>query len=485
MYSKKVTSGFPNSFLWGGATAANQIEGAWQANGKGISTAEVVRKADDRRHGSMGDVSQASLLEAVSDKTDTFYPKRRGVDFYHHYKEDIALLAEMGFKVFRLSIAWSRIFPTGQELEPNEEGLQFYDRVFDELKKYDIEPLVTLSHYEMPIELTRQYNGWDSREVIELFNRYTETLFTRYRGKVKYWLTFNEINTSAWGFHATGAIDGDLSQKEQLQIRYQSVHHQFVASALATKQLRTIDPDAHIGSMLARMQTYPATANPIDVRSAQLEDQKNLFYTDVQARGEYPEYMNRYFDKNDIEIVMGADDEAILKQYPVDFISFSYYMTNVTSANGAQDGIGNMSIGGRNPYLKESEWGWQIDPIGLRVSLNALWDRYRKPLFIVENGLGAIDELTKDGKVHDDYRIDYLKLHIEQMKEAIKDGVNLMGYTMWAPMDIISFSTSEMSKRYGLIYVDQDDNGKGTLKRYRKDSFYWYQQVIASNGENL
>lgn len=337
----------------------------------------------------------------------------------------------------------------------------------------------------MPIELTKRYNGWLDREVIKAFNHYTETVFKRYKDRVKYWLTFNEINTSAWGFHETGAMDGDLSTQEQLQVRYQAVHHQFVASAIATKQLKEIAPNAKIGSMLARMQTYPATANPVDVQAAQVEDQKNLFYTDVQARGEYPEYMNRYFNENGIVINMSADDEKILKQYPVDFISFSYYMTNVTGVDGVEDGIGNMSLGGRNPYLKESEWGWQIDPIGLRVSLNVLWDRYRKPLFIVENGLGAVDELTADYKVHDDYRIDYLRLHIEQMKEAVIDGVDLMGYTMWAPLDIISFSTSEMSKRYGLIYVDQDDAGNGTLKRYKKDSFFWYQKVIESNGKTL
>ncbi|NYS22053.1 MULTISPECIES: glycoside hydrolase family 1 protein [Leuconostoc] len=485
MYSKESTTGFSKDFLWGGATAANQIEGAWQVDGKGLTTAEVVRKAEDRRHGSMGDVNADTLQEAIADHSDVHYPKRRGVDFYHHYKEDIALFAEMGFKVFRLSIAWSRIFPTGLEENPNEAGLAFYDRVFDELDKYHIEPLVTLSHYEMPIELTKRYNGWLDREVIKAFNHYTETVLKKYKDRVKYWLTFNEINTSAWGFHETGAMDGDLSTQEQLQVRYQAVHHQFVASAIATKQLKEIAPNAKIGSMLARMQTYPATANPVDVQAAQVEDQKNLFYTDVQARGEYPEYMNRYFNENGIVINMSADDEKILKQYPVDFISFSYYMTNVTGVDGVEDGIGNMSLGGRNPYLKESEWGWQIDPIGLRVSLNVLWDRYRKPLFIVENGLGAVDELTADYKVHDDYRIDYLRLHIEQMKEAVIDGVDLMGYTMWAPLDIISFSTSEMSKRYGLIYVDQDDAGNGTLKRYKKDSFFWYQKVIESNGKTL
>lgn len=485
MYKSTYPKQFPANFLWGGATAANQVEGAWNIDGKGLTTAEVVQKTTDRKHMSMGDVTSESIKIAMADTTDAMYPKRRGVDFYHHYKEDIKLFAEMGFKVYRFSMAWARIFPKGTETEPNEAGLAFYDRVLAELKKYNIEPLVTLSHYEMPINLTVEQNGWASRQTIAAFNRFTETVFKRYQGQVHYWLTFNEINTGTWGFHETGAIDKDLSQTEQLQIRYQALHHQFVASAIATKQLHEIDPNAKIGSMLARMQTYPATPNPVDVQAAQLEDQKNLFFTDVQARGEYPEYMNRYFAENDIQLEMAPDDQAILAKYPVDFISFSYYMTTVTAADEGEQVNGNMATGGRNPYLEASDWGWQIDPVGLRVTLNEMWDRYRKPLFIVENGLGAVDELAADGHVHDDYRIDYLRKHIIQMREAISDGVELMGYTMWGPIDLISFSTSEMSKRYGFIYVDQDDAGQGSLKRIKKDSFAWYQKVIASNGDDL
>lgn len=484
MYQKNIATGFPKDFLWGGATAANQVEGAWNVDGKGLSTAEVVQKASTRKEVSMADVNAETLAVALADKTDEKYPKRRGVDFYHRYKEDIALFAEMGFKVYRFSIAWTRIFPTGEELEPNAAGFEFYDNVLAELAKYDIEPLITLSHYEMPISLTQKYNGWAGRETIAAFNRFTQAVFERYHDKVKYWLTFNEINTGTWGFHETGAIDKDLTEIEQLQIRYQALHHQFVASSIATKQLKAINSEAKMGCMLARMQTYPGTPNPVDVRAAQLEDEKNLFFTDVQARGEYPNYMNRYFKANAIEITMAPDDEAILKAYPVDFISFSYYMTNVTTEKIEVKSMGNMVVGGRNPYLEESDWGWQIDPIGLRITLNAMWDRYQKPLFVVENGIGALDQL-EDGKVHDDYRIDYLRKHIEQMKEAIIDGVDLMGYTMWGPIDLISFSTSEMSKRYGFIYVDQDDDGNGTLARIKKDSFYWYQKVITSNGEDL
>lgn len=484
MYKPNYPHDFPQDFLWGGATAANQIEGAWNQDGKGLTTAEVVRRASDRKKMSMGDVTRASIEAAVADTTDTHYPKRRGNDFYHRYEEDIALMAEMGFKVFRFSIAWGRIFPNGDDPTPNAAGLAFYDRVISTLEKYHIKPLVTLSHYEMPIQLTLKQNGWASRATIAAFTRFTETVFTHFKGRVPYYLTFNEINTGTWGFHETGALDDGLSADAQLQLRYQALHHQFVASALATKQLHTIDPAAQMGCMLARMQTYPATPKPEDVLAAQQADQRNLFFTDVQARGEYPEYMNRYFAEHHIQIAMQPDDQAVLKANPVDFISFSYYMTTVTAADQGAAINGNMATGGRNPYLKESAWGWQIDPIGLRITLNAMWDRYRKPLFIVENGLGAEDKLA-DGQVHDSYRIDYLRAHIQQMKEAISDGVCLLGYTMWGPIDLISFSTSEMSKRYGFVYVDQDDEGHGSLRRIKKDSFAWYRKVIASNGADL
>lgn len=486
MYSKKVPDKFPDNFLWGGATAANQLEGGWNLDGKGLTTAEVVKKAEDRQNFTMNEVTPESLQVAVNDKTDELYPKRRGIDFYHHYKEDIKLFAEMGFKAFRLSIAWARIFPNGDETEPNEAGLRFYDSVFAECKRYGIEPIVTISHYEMPLGITLKYNGWASRKTIALFTKYTEVLFKRYQGVVKYWMTFNEINASTWGFTGTGALDSELDEPAKMQLRYQSLHHEFIASALAVKQCHQIDPQAKIGCMLARMQTYPNTPNPIDVRAAQLQDQLNLFFTDVQVRGEYPEYMNRYFAENGITLEMQADDQQIISAGKVDYLGFSYYMSTVTSANDeVEKATGNFAFGGKNPYLEASDWGWQIDPLGLRITLNEFWDRYRVPLFVVENGLGALDKVAPDGKVHDNYRIEYLRKHIEQMKEAIRDGINLMGYTMWGPIDLISASTSEMSKRYGFIYVDQDDEGQGTLKRLRKDSFDWYKKVIASNGEDL
>ena len=435
---------------------------------------------------SMNAVTKESIQEALNDKTDKLYPKRRGIDFYHHYKEDIKLFSEMGFKAFRLSIAWARIFPNGDDTAPNKAGLEFYEDLFKECHKYGIEPVVTISHYEMPLALTLKQNGWASRKTIDAYVRYAETIFKRYQGLVRYWMTFNAINAAAWGFTGTGAVDSDLDSKAQLNLRYQALHHQFVASARTVELGHRIDPDNKIGCMIARSQTYPKTCNPADVRAAQLQDQLNLFFSDVQVRGEYPEYMNRYFADNGIELNMEPGDEAELSRGTVDYLGFSYYMSTVTSANQKPEkATGNFAFGEKNPYLETSDWGWQIDPIGLRVSLNEYWDRYRCPLFVVENGLGAEDKLEADGSVHDTYRIDYLRKHIQEMKEAVKDGVELMGYTMWGPIDLISASTSEMSKRYGFIYVDQDDDGNGSLKRLRKDSFYWYQKVIQSNGEDL
>ena len=484
MYQTDYPHAFPKDFLWGGATAANQIEGAFATDGKGLTTAEVVKKAADRQQISMGNVTKDSLREALAEQTVGDYPKRRGIDFYHQYPADIKLFAQMGFKALRISIAWARIFPNGDEKRPNKAGLKFYDNLIAEMKKYNIEPVVTLSHYEMPLGLTLKYNGWASREAVSDFTRFTQTVFERYKDKVKYWITFNEINTGAWGFHETGALEDGLTEQEKLQQRYQALHHQFIASALATTQLHEMEPEDKMGCMLARMQTYPATTDPADVLATQQANDRNLFCTDVQVRGEYPNYMNRFFAEHKIKIKMEPGDQAVLREGKVDYLSFSYYMSTVTAA-GENEDLGNFSHGLKNKYLEETPWGWQIDPVGLRISLNELWDRYQVPLFIVENGIGMIEAPDSDGKIHDDYRIDYLRAHIEQMQEAIADGVKLLGYLMWGPIDLISFSTSEMSKRYGFIYVDQDDEGKGSLKRTPKDSFYWYQKVIATNGKDL
>ncbi|MCL6602712.1 MAG: glycoside hydrolase family 1 protein [Paenibacillus sp.] len=479
--------GFPEEFLWGGATAANQLEGAYNEDGKGMSAADVIAwiPKEQRTGDHVMEVSSERLEDILNGKLQARFPKREGVDFYHRYKEDIALFAEMGFKVFRLSIHWSRIFPNGDDAQPNEAGLQFYDDVFDELRKYGIEPLVTLSHYETPMGLTQKYNGWASREVVGFFTNYAETVFRRYKDKVKYWISFNEINVMTLSpFTGGGVVIDRVFNK--LQTTYQALHHQFVASSIATKLLHEIIPGALMGCMLARMETYANTCNPEDVLKAQKENQMNLFFTDVHARGEYPKYMERFFEENDVVIQREPGDDEILKEYTVDYISFSYYMSlTVTASPEGERAKGNLFGGVKNPYLKASDWGWQIDPMGLRITLNNFYDRYQKPLFIVENGLGAYDKVEEDGSIHDSYRIDYLKQHIEQMKEAIMDGVDLIGYTSWGPIDLVSMSTSEMSKRYGFIYVDLDDEGNGTLKRSKKDSFYWYKKVIASNGEDL
>ena len=478
---------FPEGFLWGGATAANQLEGGYNLGGKGLSTADMIPfiPKDERDGDNAVHITSEQFEEAFKEDSKKLYPKRWGVDFYHHYKEDIALFGEMGFKTFRLSISWARIFPNGDDLQPNEEGLQFYDNIFDELAKYNIEPLVTLSHYEMPAALVQKYNGWIDRKVVNMFTKYAETVFKRYRNKVKYWLTFNEINAIALAPYNGGGLITDRFENIEQAI-YQALHHQFIASATAVKLCREINPNAKVGCMLARLETYPETCNPQDVLKTLKQEQMNFFYTDVQVRGYYPNFIKEYFRENDINIIMEDTDEDILLQNKVDYISFSYYMSLVESAGPhGERAPGNLFSGLKNPYLESSDWGWQIDAVGLRVTLNKLYDRYQVPLFVVENGLGAIDTPDDNGMIQDDYRINYLREHIVQMREAISDGVELMGYTSWGPIDIISVSTSEVSKRYGFIYVDIDDYGNGSFKRTKKKSFEWYKEVINSNGQVL
>lgn len=431
------------------------------------------------------DVSSAELTRYKEQPDEFDFPKRRGIDFYHRYEEDIALFAEMGFKVFRLSISWARIFPTGLEDKPNEEGLAFYDNVFDECAKYGIEPLVTMSHYEMPITLTEKYNGWMSRELVPLFEKYARAILERYKNKVKYWITFNEMNMNLNSLYTGAGILEDLVD-HKLQAAYQASHHQFIASALTVKAAKEIIPNVQIGCMINQIEAYAKTTKPEDQLQAVKSNQLNMFYPDVQARGEYPTYMVKYFADNDIKLDIEEQDEQILKEGIVDFVAISYYMSHVAEAReDAAELAGTFDSPIKNEHLELSQWDWPIDPMGLRISLIKLYDRYQKPLFVCENGLGARDTLTPDREIHDDYRIDYLKQHIEQMKEAVKEGVDLMGYTPWGCIDLISCGTSQMSKRYGLIYVDQDDRGNGSLNRYKKDSFYWYKKVIATNGEDL
>ena len=484
-----MTKQFPKDFLWGGATAANQFEGAWNVDGRGPATSDTSRAVAPEERKSMGSEFNSPMtrakLDAALNDTEGLYPKRWGSDFYHHYKEDIALYTEMRFKTFRMSIAWSRIFPNGDDATPNEAGLAFYDKVFNELNKYGIEPLVTLSHYEFPIHLITEYGGWKNRKVIDCFVHYAETVFNRYKDKVKYWLTFNEINIIGMTGYLSGGLlfdDGKLN----LQEMYQAAHHQFVASSLATKVGHEINPDFKIGCMLARMQAYPATCNPDDVMEEIKKDHENLFFSDVQVRGKYPSYAKHFFKENNIELEIADGDLEILEKYPVDFMSFSYYMSSIArKQKSGEETAGNLILSEPNPYLEASDWGWQIDPVGLRITLSKLYDRYQVPLMVVENGLGALDKVEEDGSIHDQYLIDYLEYHVKQMYEAIEDGVDLMGYTWWGCTDLVSASTSEMSKRYGFVYVDADDQGNGSFDRSRKDSFFYYKDLIATRGANI
>lgn len=469
---------FPKGFLWGGATAANQCEGGWNEGGKGESIPDHMRA---------GGLHKRRVMTEEIDPQG-YYPNHEGIDFYHRYKEDIALFAEMGFTVFRLSIAWSRIFPKGDETEPNEEGLAFYDQVFDECRKHGIEPLVTISHFELPYALAENYGGFANRQTIDFFVRYATTLFERYKDKVKYWLTFNEINFGTLPLGGRNLL-GILDKEDNEERRYQALHHMFIASALSVKIGHEINPEFNIGCMLAYMTMYPLTCKPEDALANQeLVKKLNWFCGDVQVKGKYPYYMKHYFEKQNIHLEFAANDEKILREGTVDFYTFSYYMTSCVTADLDENGDrvgGNLFGGVKNNYLETSEWGWQIDPVGLRFTLNELYDRYEIPLMIVENGLGAVDHVEEDGTIHDSYRIEYFRRHIEEMGKAIEDGVDLIGYTPWGCIDLVSGGTGEMSKRYGFIYVDKDDEGKGTFDRSRKDSFYWYKKVIASNGGEL
>ena len=477
---------FPENFLWGGATAANQCEGAWDVDGKGVSCSDICTG---------GKFGQSKMITPVFQE-GTFYPSREAIDHYHRFKEDIALFAEMGFKVYRFSIAWTRIFPNGDEAEPNEAGLKHYEEVIDECLKHNIEPLITISHYEVPFGLTKKCNSWTSREMIDYFMNYCRAIFTRYKGKVKYWLTFNEINssTSAMGALLNQGILNDLvnptpfmAQPDLPQQRFQGLHHMFVASAKAVQLAHEIDPNYKVGNMMIYAASYPLTCAPDDVLKNQEYNRiMNYFCSDVQCRGYYPTYMNRYFREHGITIAKEPGDDEILKKGTVDFYTFSYYMSSCQSADPNQKkGGGNIISGAPNPYLKASEWGWQIDPKGLRYSLNEIYDRYQMPLMVVENGLGAKDVIEADGSINDDYRIDYLRQHIEQMGQAVEDGVELMGYTPWGCIDLVSASTGEYAKRYGFIYVERYDDGTGDFSRRKKKSFDWYKKVIATNGEDL
>ena len=475
---------FPEGFLWGGAFSANQVEGAYNIGGKGLSEVDIFPRST-REKGGIFSLPLQKMIENSKDKNDGKYPKRRGIDYYHRYKEDIALFAEMGFRILRFSISWARIFPDGDESEPNMEGIKFYHDVIEELKKYHIVPLITMSHFEMPLNLALKYNGWTDRRLIEYFVRYAEVLFNEFHDDVKYWITFNEIDATIHiPFYGAGIVPEKTENMEQA--KYQALHHQFVASAIVTKIAHEQYPGLEIGCMTTKNLKYPASCRPEDCMQWLKETEIDSFYTDVQVFGEYPYSVRNMLKRNNIVIDKQENDMQLLRENTVDFISFSYYASLVVSANS--DSLNkvkaNLLDGEKNPYLEVTHWGWQIDPVGLRFSLNQLYDRYKKPLFVAENGLGTIDKF-EDGTVHDEYRIAYIREHIEELKKAIEDGVNVFGYTYWGCIDCISGSTSEMKKRYGFIYVDQDDDGNGTRDRFPKESFYWYKKVIASNGIDL
>ncbi|MEG0526907.1 MAG: family 1 glycosylhydrolase [Longicatena sp.] len=474
---------FPEGFLWGGATAANQMEGAYNIGGKGISVADVMCAGDYK--------TPRKITKGI--KEGEYYPNHNGIDFYHHYKEDIELFSEMGFNVFRLSIAWTRIFPKGNETEPNEEGLKFYDRVFDELLSHGIEPLVTISHDELPFYLVEHCQGWADKKVIDYYVKYCETLFNRYKNKVKYWLTFNEVNDLQLplGNFIQGGIllDGTEyfdQQKDDANLRFNALNNVLIASAKAVSIGRKINPDFHFGTMICHITVYPRTCHPEDVLMVYQNDQvRNCLCSDVMINGTYPYYAKSYFERENISIDLSEEDRNWLKEGVCDFYTFSYYQSICESVVSDEEHTGGNIMGGiKNPYLKLTEWDWPIDPVGLRYTLNKVYDRYKIPVMITENGLGAIDEVV-DGQIHDSYRINYLKKHIEAMRDAIQDGVKLIGYMPWGCIDLVSMSTGEMHKRYGFIYVDLNNKGEGTLKRIRKDSFHWYKKVIASNGDEL
>lgn len=466
----------PENFLWGGAVAANQLEGAYLEGGKGISSADCMT---------------AGTVDKAREYTDgviegNYYPSHTAIDFYHHYKEDIKLLAGMGFKCFRTSIAWTRIFPEGDEMEPNEDGLLFYDHVFDECLKYGMEPVVTISHYETPYSLVKKYGSWKNRKMIDFYIKFCEVIFKRYREKVKYWMTFNEINCVAFGLETPTGIRLEKGERFE-QISMQAAHYELVASARAVKLGHEINSEFKIGMMMLYPITYAETCKPEDQLLALLSMDDHFYFSDVQVRGSYSRKARKILEKKNVHLDMTQEDEKVLAEGCVDYIGFSYYNSKVISSDENREVVGgNVMNSVRNPYLKISDWGWQIDPVGLRISLNQLYDRYQVPLFIVENGLGAADQVEEDGSIHDSYRIEYLKDHIVELKKAVEeDGVELMGYTPWGPIDLISAGTGEMKKRYGFIYVDRENDGSGSLKRMKKDSYEWYRQVILSNGEQL
>ncbi|MFC3927940.1 glycoside hydrolase family 1 protein [Streptococcus caprae] len=493
---------FPDNFLWGGAIAANQAEGAYNEDGRGLVQTDVTTGGTknspryttyidkDGKPGKVASMGHAGVIPegaTFAVLEDHYYPNHKAVDFYHRYKEDIKLFAEMGYSVFRLSISWARIFPNGNDETPNQAGLDFYRSVFEECRKYNIEPLVSIWHFDTPLNLEQNYGGWSNRKLIDYYEKFARTIFNEYKGLVKYWLTFNEINNTVMFLDMLSVIAGHEATDEEYQVAYQQLHHQFVASARAVQAAKEIDPNYQLGCMICGITNYPATCDPADILATEHAWERNLFYCgDVQVKGKYPTYAKRLWKERNVTLDIQEGDLEDLAKGTVDMYTFSYYMSALVTTHKVDDKVGgNFSMGARNEYLTYSEWGWAEDPTGLQYFLEKIYDRYQVPLMVVENGLGAQDVVGEDGVVHDDYRINYHRNHVNAMAKAIDNGVDLIAYTTWGCIDIVSAGTGEMRKRYGFIYVDMDDEGKGTLERTPKDSFHWYKKVIASNGADV
>ncbi|MDD4568885.1 MAG: glycoside hydrolase family 1 protein [Tepidanaerobacteraceae bacterium] len=479
---RKNPKKFPEGFLWGGAMTASQTEGAFLDGGKGWCVADIIRhdpyKKPEKKINT--EITTKDILFAMEDKQG-YYPRRYCIDFYHTYKKDLALLKELGIKCLRTSINWARIFPKGDEDKPNEEGLRFYDSLIDEMLKNGIEPMITISHYEMPLHLTLEYGGWYNRRLIDFFVNYCQVLFERYKDKVKWWIPVNEINLIMQESFNHLGIPSDKVENV-LEAKYQGLHHEMVACAKAVKIAKQINSNFKIGAMVTCHNAYPATCRPEDAMAALRCNQMENYFLDVLLRGKYPGYVFRFFEEHGLNIRFAEGDEAVLRDNTADYLSVSYYASRTISEQSSKNLYDPET---ENAYLKTNDWGWTIDPVGFRYCLNELYDRYQTPIFITELGFGARDTVTEDSRIHDQYRIDFLRDHIKQLKEAIYDGIDIIGCLTWGPIDIVSCSSAEMSKRYGFIYVDIDDEGKGTGARLKKDSFFWFQHVIETNGEDL
>jgi len=472
MYHKKLKP-FPKDFLWGASTSAYQVEGASLTHGKGPSWQDVKEIPEG-----------TSGLEVCA-------------DHYHHYKEDVALMAEMGFKVYRFSISWSRLLPEGTG-RINQEGIDFYNNLIDECLKYDIIPLVTMFHFDMPAALDER-GSWSNPDSVDWFVEFATLMYKSYGDRVKYWLTINEQNMLTLVGPVIGTLHIPEGCTNEIKEIYQQNHHMLVAQAKAMVLCHEMVEDGKIGPAPNISLVYPASCKPEDVIASQNSNAiQSWLYLDMSVHGVYNNLVWAYLEEHDATPTFAPGDEEALKNGNPDFIGFNYYNTSTVEDYSLLDtevkstktdqqnrgGVQGFYKSFRNPNLGTTEFGWEIDPVGFRATVREIYSRYRLPLIVTENGLGAYDTLTEDGKVHDPYRIEYLRKHIEQVQLAITDGVEMMGYCPWSAIDLISTHEGAV-KRYGFIYVDREEFDLKSLDRYRKDSFFWYKDVIASNGQNL